>query len=69
VGNSSLAIQFWELYSIINEQNITVAELWEGTDLKCIFRRCVDTRLFNLWEEVMNIASTINFPIDEDEHI
>jgi hypothetical protein len=27
VGNSSLAIQFWDIYSIVNEQNKTVVEL------------------------------------------
>jgi hypothetical protein len=61
VGNLSLAIQFWELYSIINEQNRTVVELLDGTILKCTFRRCVDSKLFNLREEVLNIASTIIF--------
>jgi hypothetical protein len=28
--------------------------------------RCVDLRLFNLWEEVVNIANDINFTDEED---
>ena len=28
-GNSSLAIQFWPLYSIVNEKGTTVAEAWD----------------------------------------
>jgi hypothetical protein len=38
LGNTSLAIQYWELYCIVNEQNKTIAELWDGNDLRCTFR-------------------------------
>jgi hypothetical protein len=69
VANSSLAIPFWELYVIMNEQNKTVAELWDGCNLKCTFRRCVDSRLFNLLAEVLGIASIINLSHEEDEPI
>jgi hypothetical protein len=69
VGNSSLAIQFWEIYVIINEQNKTMAELWDGVNLKCTFKRCVNVRLFNMWQEVVNIASTAIFSSVEDETI
>jgi hypothetical protein len=60
---------YWELYVIINEQNKYVVDLWDGVDLKCTFRRCVDVRLFNMWEEVVNITSTVIFSADEDEPI
>jgi hypothetical protein len=53
----------------MNEQNKTVAKLWDGCNLKCIFRRCVDAMLFNLWEEVLGIASTINLSPKEEEPI
>jgi hypothetical protein len=69
VGNSSLAIQYWELYCLVNEQNMSIAELWDGVNLKCIFRRCVNTRLFMLWEEVVSIAESVEFSLDEDEMI
>jgi hypothetical protein len=66
VGNSSLAIQFWDIYSIVNEQNKTLAELWDGVNLKCTFRRCVDSRVFQLWKEVVSIASTIVLTGEDD---
>jgi hypothetical protein len=66
VGNSSLDIQFWDIYSIVNEQNKTLAELWDGVNLKCTFRRCVDSRVFQLWKEVVSIASTIVLTGEED---
>lgn len=67
LGNSSLAIQYWEIYILINEKNATVASLWEY--LKCTFRRCVDGRLFNLRLEVVQLTSTISFTDEEDSSI
>jgi hypothetical protein len=66
LGSSSLVIQYWDLYSILNEQNHTIAQLWDGKNLKCTFRRCVDRKVFQLWEEVLCIASAIEFSEDED---
>jgi hypothetical protein len=59
--SSSLVIQYWENYSIVNEQNKTISEIWDGTNLKCTFMRCVDARLYNLWEELVSIASSSSF--------
>jgi hypothetical protein len=33
LGSSGLAIQFWEFYCLVNEQNRTIAELWNGVNL------------------------------------
>jgi len=62
----SLAIQYWEIYILVNEKSRTVASLWDGENLKCTFRRCVDNRLMNLWLEVVQLASTTVFSNDED---
>jgi hypothetical protein len=69
IGNSILVIHFWKIYSIINEQNRPIRELWVGVDLKCTFRRCVDIRLFNQWEEILAIDSSINLSDEDDEPI
>jgi hypothetical protein len=66
LGNASLAVQFWELYLIVNEKAKTVADLWDGCNLKCTFRRTVDARLGRLWLEIVQIASTITFSKEED---
>jgi hypothetical protein len=39
LGPSSLALQFWEIYAFIHEQSGTIAELWDGTNLKYTFRK------------------------------
>lgn len=65
LGCSSLAIQFWEIYVLVNEQSHTVYDLWDGVDLKCTFRREVDDRLMQLWHEILQLASTIVFSNEE----
>ena len=69
LGNSSLSIQYWDIYILLNEKTQSVFNLWYGTNLKCTFRRCVDDRLMNLWLEVVQLASTISFSDDEDSLI
>ncbi|KAL6639026.1 hypothetical protein ACP70R_022756 [Stipagrostis hirtigluma subsp. patula] len=69
LGSSSLAIQFFEIYSLVNEKNKTIEQLWDGSVLKCSFRRCFDSRQVELWEEVVQLASTIVFTGEEDSLI
>jgi hypothetical protein len=66
VGTSSIAIQYWELYCIVTEQNKSIADLWHGVNLRCTFRRCVDMRLFLMWEELVNLVPTIEFSGEDD---
>ena len=69
LGPSSLAIQFWEIYVLVNEKSQTIFHLWDGTNLKCTFRRGVNSWLINLWLEVVQLASTIVFTADVDSLI
>uniref|UniRef100_A0A0A9B5C6 Reverse transcriptase zinc-binding domain-containing protein n=1 Tax=Arundo donax TaxID=35708 RepID=A0A0A9B5C6_ARUDO len=53
VGTSSLPIQYWDLYVLVNGQTASIAEIWDGQNLRCTFRRCVDSRFMQLWEELV----------------
>lgn len=66
LGSYSLAIQFWPLYRIVNEKRRTILELWDGTNLKCSFRRNVSEALYKSWLEVVELMSTIQL-IDEED--
>lgn len=68
-GNSSLAIQFWPLYRILNEYGKTIAEIWDGFTLKCIFRRNLNDHLYQMWLEVIELVSTIQISPVEDEMV
>jgi hypothetical protein len=69
LGSSSLAVQFWELYVIVNEKSSTIADLWDGCNLKCTFRRAVNKRLGRFWLEIVQLASTIKFSDEENAMI
>ena len=65
-GNSSLAIQFWPLYVLINEQGKTIAEAWDGETLKFSFRRTVSPLLMEMWNDILSIAEDISFSNEPD---
>ena len=67
-GDSSLAIQYWELYVIANEKIATIADVWDGGQLKVTFRRCFSVEMVAKWYEIIQIAQTIQFK-DEDDAI
>ena len=69
LGSSSLAIQFWPLYRIVNGKGKTIPGLWEGTNLKWSFRRNVSEELYNSWLEIVDLVSTIQFSEEEDEMV
>jgi hypothetical protein len=58
-GSCSLAIQYWSIYTIVNEQGKTIREIWDGVNLKLTFRRTVYQETLNQWEERKKIASSI----------
>jgi hypothetical protein len=60
-GHCSLAILFWDLYVLVNEQNVSIAEVWDGVNLKLTFRRCVDHQLMQRWFDLKSIAESIKF--------
>jgi hypothetical protein len=45
VGSCSLAIQYWGLYSSVNEHGKSISEIWDGEVLRLSFRRTVDRAL------------------------
>ncbi|KAJ1267594.1 hypothetical protein BS78_07G068500, partial [Paspalum vaginatum] len=64
--SSSVAIQYWNLYILVNEKSSSVADLWDGEILKCTFRRAFDDDLCQAWLEVVKLAKTICFSEEED---
>jgi len=69
LGSTSLAIQFWPIYRILNEQGKTIAELWDGTNLKCTFRRNFSEALYQSWLEIVELVFTIELTEEEDEMV
>jgi hypothetical protein len=62
----SLAIQYWELNLL---HYLAIEEAWDGLDLKFTFHMIVDTRLWNQWQEVVQISTGLDFEDEEDAMI
>jgi hypothetical protein len=60
LGNTSLAIIYWPLYVINEQQGKTVSEIWDGVDPKLTFRRTVSESVMNLWWELVNLMDDIS---------
>lgn len=65
-GTSPLAVQFWHIYMICNEQTKSVKEIWDGETLKLTFRRNFDNKMMEQWYQLVEIAKEINFSNDPD---
>jgi len=68
-GNSSLAIQFWPLYVLVNEKGKTIHEAWDGVTLRFSFRRSFPPALMDAWLEIVQIAESIVFTDEPDAPI
>jgi hypothetical protein len=64
-----LATQYWDIYYIVNQQTKTIEDLWDGSQLRCTFRRTFTAELLVQWQEILVIASTISFTNSEDQLI
>lgn len=65
-GHCSLAIVFWYLDVIDNEQHCTIDSVRDGVDLKITFRRTVSSDLYNRWLDLVNLVASITFFEDGD---
>ena len=57
-GNSPLATQFWGVYTLCNEQTITLSDAWDGENLKLTFRRNFTDNLMVDWDTLVEIVGS-----------
>lgn len=67
LGNTSLAIIFWPLYAINEQQGKTLKEVWDGQQLMLTFRRNVSEDLMNMWWELCSLVEDISLTSEEDQ--
>jgi hypothetical protein len=66
LGNSSLAIMFWDLYYVCKQQDVTIKKVWDGNVLKLTFRRVFNQKMMDQWYQMEQIASSIRLLDVED---
>lgn len=61
-GASPLSVQFWPLYSICHQQCVSVADVWDGQNIKLTFRRIFNPAMMEdrycLEQIILGIAYT-----------
>jgi hypothetical protein len=67
--NAPLSTQYWDIYFVVNQQMMTIADLWDGQQLRSDFKRTFTPEMMNLWFEIVEIAKTIYFCEEEDQLI
>jgi hypothetical protein len=65
-GTSPLVVQFWDLYSICDQVGSTVAEIWDGQEVKLTFRRTFSSRMMERWLELQEVVSSRAYNSDGD---
>ena len=51
-----------------DQQTKTIADLWDGAQLRCSFRRTFSADLMMQWQEILAIAGSIVLT-DEEDHM
>jgi hypothetical protein len=67
--NAPLSTQYWDIYFVVNQQMETIADLWDGQQLRCDFRQTFTPHMMDMWVEIVEITKTINFSKEEDQLI
>lgn len=64
-----LAVQFFYLFVVCNEQNKTISQVWDGSTLMLTFRRNFPPALMQKWQELEEIAFSITLSDECDSLI
>ena len=54
---------------VVQEENMTIADLWDGQELKCSFRRTFTDELMTQWFDLVHILRFTRICQDEDSLI
>lgn len=68
-GSSSLAIQFFDIHTIYNEQNAAIRDAWDGTQLKITFRRGFSNKMMQQWEDLVQVVSGLILNTEPDQMV
>ena len=61
VGNCCLGTQFWDLYILADQKNVSLASVWKGNELIFSFMKRVDHGLIRMWEELITLVELVRF--------
>ena len=66
VGECSLKTRIWDLFVIREQQDASIAQVWDGVDLHLTMRRCVDEQTLTRWFELVDLVRNFSSTSDLD---
>jgi hypothetical protein len=66
IGSSTLATQFWDIYVIANDHNVSISKVWDGLNLKITFRRYFSPDMMKASNDLFNIVKDLKLNDSED---
>lgn len=68
-GTSPLSVQFWPLFVVCHQQTKTIAEIWDGENIKLTFRRNFSPQMMELWYELQGIIKSTSLCSEEEDSL
>jgi hypothetical protein len=66
-GGTSLAILFWYIYIICNEENCTISEISRDGEPWLTFKRFSNQKLLDKWDELVAIVEDLVLSSEKDQ--
>lgn len=60
-GTAHLVVQLWDLYNICNQVGVSLATMWDTSEMKLIFRRNFSQQMFSGWLELVEIVLGVEY--------
>jgi hypothetical protein len=62
-----MAVHFWDLFCICDQVGVSVAEVWDGSEVKRSLRRNFSEARLQKWAELVEIVSSIRYNDDDGD--
>jgi hypothetical protein len=65
-ATAPLTVHFWDLCCICDQIGVTLADVWDGLEVKLTFRRTFTEPMMSRWHELVSIVTEVRYDTDGD---
>lgn len=67
IGDTPLQIEFWQLFQICVDPDISVSGVWQNGQWQLTFRRSLNKFLLNEWMRLQELLNEVHLNSERDE--
>lgn len=67
IGDTPLQIEFWQLFQICADPDISVSGVWQNGQWQLTFRRSLNRFLLNEWMRFQELLNEVHLNSERDE--